>query len=687
MKTKTRRTLTAGLVLALLGAGCGMRPAMAEGDTLRPGPYDPLIARFVHLTLQRQHISTPDVDDSVSQRWLDAYLHRIDPQHWYFLDSDVQEFRAKYGRTLDDDLKGEAGLEAAFDIYNRLQRRVQERVASARRLLDADHDFTVKEAWVFDRADAPWPANQAEADDLWRRYVKNELLSARLSALAKGDGAAGKSGDAETRELLRKRWDRIERNILETDAAEVREAYLNALTTTFDPHTNYFRPSAAEDFAIDLTNQLEGIGAVLSPEDGYTVVKSVVKGGPADRSGQLHPDDRIIAVAQDGEEPVDVVEMRLDRVVQMIRGRKGSKVHLTVIPAGEDASARKQITIVRDQVQLKDRLPSAKVRTLEHEGRKVDVGVLELPTFYPREGGLDASEDVARLLGELSARNVDVVVLDLRQNGGGSLTEAVEIGGLFIDQGPIVQIDSPNFGAPEILRDTDPGVAWAGPLVVLTSPLSASASEIVAGAIQDYGRGIVVGSRTTHGKGTVQTIVQLDDFLAKRVGRRLKERTAGDMKLTTQKFYRVTGGSTQFKGVESDVVLPSPWDGYDIYESDLDNALPWDQIAPTRYQRVGDLSRIIPELRNRSARRVAEDPEFAKLRDRTAYVLEQKGRKEVSLVLEERQRERAAFEARFGKGEEVEMPRRLTGDEEDTGPDPVLEETLRIAADLVQLRS
>lgn len=673
-----RKALTAGLFLGLLGAGCGMRPAMAESDSLRPGPYDPLIARFVHLTLKGQHIATPDVDDTVSERWLEAYLNRLDPQHWYFLASDIREFRAKYAHTLDDDLKGDAGLEAAFEIYARLQQRVQERVASARRLLEADHDFTVKESWVFDRGEMPWPATQAEADDLWRRYVKNELLGARLAD----------QDETETLELLRKRWDRVERNILETEAVEVRETYLNALTTTFDPHTNYFRPTSAEDFNIDLMNQLEGIGAVLGNEDGYTVVRSVVKGGPADKSGQLEPGDRITAVAQDGEEPVDIVEMRLDRVVQLIRGRKGSKVHLTVIPSGGDSGDRKQITIVRDQVEISHRLASADVRTVMHNGRRVQVGVLELPSFYPRgrDGRPDASEDVERLLGELSASNVDVVVFDLRQNGGGSLQEAVEIGGLFIDKGPIVQIDSPNFGAPEILRDTAGGVAWGGPLVVLTSPLSASASEIVAGAVQDYGRGIVVGSRTTHGKGTVQTLVPLDDILAKRVGRRLKQPTAGQMKLTTQKFYRVTGASTQFKGVESDIVLPSPWDGYDIYESDLDNALPWDQIASTRFQRVGDLSRLIPELQTRSTRRISDDVEFQKIRDKTSYVIEQKDRKEVSLVLDERRKEREAFEARFGTDEqEVEMPSRL--DEDEKGPDPILDETLRIAADLVQLTS
>lgn len=663
-------------MVALATAGCGMRPAMAEGDALRAGPYDPLIAKFVQLTLTRQHIATPELNDEVSERWLANYLDAIDPQHWYFLASDIEEFQAKYGKTLDDDLRGEPRLEAAFEIFTRLQQRMQERLGAARELADQQHDFTVDETYVFDRRDASWPESVAAADDLWRRYVKNEIIAGKLS----------EKEDTETLELLRKRWDRIEKNTLEMEAVEVRELYLNALTTTFDPHSNYMRPANAEDFQIDLSNQLEGIGAVLSFDDGYTKVTEVVKGGPAAKSGQLAKDDRIVAVAQGKGDPVDIVEMRLDKVVKMIRGPKGSEVHLTVIPAGADAAERKIVTIVRDKVEIADRVAKATVHDLKHDDHTYKLGVINLPTFYTPHGpggGPDASEDVKRLLNELKAQDVDGVVFDLRENGGGSLTEAVEIGGLFVEDGPMVQVHSPVFMAPEVLRDPDNKVVYDGPLVVLTSPLSASASEIVAGAVQDYGRGLVVGSKTTHGKGTVQTLVPLDGFLQDKIGRRLREPIAGNMKLTTQKFYRVSGESTQFKGVLADIVLPSEWDGRDIYESDLENALPWDEITATRYRRIGDYSDIVPELAKRSAVRVASDAEFAKILDRVAYVVGQKDRKEATLVLADRLKENEEFKARFGDDDDEPE---VTEAKPDTGPDPVQDETLRITADFIQLQ-
>lgn len=673
--SRARRALTLTFLAALVG--CGMRPALAEGEPLRPGPYDPLIAKFVEYTLKKQHYSTPRIDDRVSERWLERYVNSLDPMRWYFLASDVEEFREKYGLILDDDLAGDPQLEAAFVVFSRYQQRVQERLDDARELADQEHDFTVAETYRFKRNEAPWPETAEEAADLWRRYIKHELIAGRLQ---------GESDD-NTLTKLRKRWDRFEKELMAWEVPDIRERYLNALTTTFDPHSNYLRPATAEDFSIDLTNQLEGIGAVLTSEDGYTLVKEVVIGGPADRSGKLHADDRIVAVAQGDDEPIDIMEMRLDKVVKLIRGPKGSEVRLTVIPAGSDPSDRREIAITRDKVELKDRIASSEVYEIEHEGRAFKLGVITLPTFYTptRRGGPDASEDVTAELEKLKAEGVDGVVLDLRYNGGGSLTEAVEIGGLFVKSGPMVQVHSPLFPT-EVLEDPDKRVVYDGPLLVLTSPISASASEIVAGAIQDYGRGLVVGSKTTHGKGTVQTLVELDRFLEQRVGRKLREPVAGDLKLTTQKFYRISGASTQFKGVESDIVIPSPWDGLDIYESDLENPLPWDEIGATRYKPVGKVAHLVPELARRSEARIQADPEFAKLLDRLAYRAERKGREEVSLVLAEREAEHAAFKARFGE-DEAQEEESVSMDDKDKGPDLMRDEALRILADFILLRT
>lgn len=663
------RSVPAVLVLTL--AGCGMRQAMAEGDALRPSPYDPLIAKFVEFTIQHQHFDAPRIDDRISTRWLDAYLDALDPQRWYFLQTDVDEFRAAYGQGLDDALHANHALDPAFTIYERFQRRVQERLSVARGLLDDPVDFTLPETLPFDRSEGPWPASTAEADDLWRRVVKNELLAFRL----------GDKPEDEARDLLRRRYDRVEKGSTETEASEVREIYLNALTMLFDPHTNYFAPSSSDDFHIELANQLEGIGAELRFEDGYTVVKRLITGGPADRSDELQPEDKIVAVAQDGEVAVDIVEMKLDKVVQLIRGPKGTKVHLTIVPAGEDLSAREVVTITRDKVELKDRLAKSHVVHLDVDGRSLDLGVVELPSFYAAMGagpdGPDASEDVKKELLSLKSQGVHGVVFDLRENGGGSLTEAVEITGLFLDRGPVVQVGSPRTNT-EVLADMEAGMAWEGPLVVLTSPLSASASEIVAGAVQDYGRGLIVGSKTTHGKGTVQTILPLDPLLSQQVGRRIREPVAGDLKLTTQKFYRVTGGSTQHRGVESDIVLPSRFDGMEIYEADLDNALPWDTVGPTRYRPVGQMTPLLDPLRARSAARVAGEPEFQKLQNIAAYRETQKDRESFSLVLTERQAEAEATKALLGHDEDDEPAQ----ERDDDAPDAILMEALHILGDL-----
>jgi carboxyl-terminal processing protease len=663
-----RSTFLALVVAFLAGASGAPEPQV--------GPMDPYVAGAVGTLLSYRHYSRVPLDDALATEWLGAYLDALDPGHMIFLQEDIAWFEAR-ASTMDDDLLSVVPrLEVANEGYRLFRTRYDERVVALQARLIKPIDLTNDETFYWDRADAEWPRSAAEADELWRLQLEAELIESIL------DGAT----QEEAVEKAKERYERRLSDWLALTPADNLEIYLTALSESFDPHSTYFAPATNDNFDIDISNSVEGIGATLRVEGRYTQVVSLVPGGPADRAGQLKPGDRILSVAQGPEPFEDVVERRLDDVVKLIRGKKGTDVRLLVWPSGAvDPAERVEITITRERVVLEDSHAKGKVVEVPGAGGVVKVGVIDLPSFYvkaPGGGGdglqvyksgssegMGATADVAALLADFREKGVDAVVLDMSSNGGGSLDEALGISGLFLPGGPVVQVRD---GAGRVmpLFDEDPTVQWDGPLVVLTTQVSASASEIVAAALQDYGRAVIVGGATTHGKGTVQTVLDLEPVVAKVFRVRAKE-PLGALKVTIQKFYRASGGSTQLEGVVPDVILPSPWDGFDwITEGSLDDPLPWDEIAPARYTPVGDMRPLLPEIRERSAARVAADPMFQRM-ERARELREEYDRDVIVLDLESRRAEKA------------QLDEELPSLPEDADANPLLDEALQIAADLV----
>lgn len=564
----------------------------------------------------RSHYQRKQVDDDLSRTMFDRYLKLLDPTRSLFTASDISGF-GKYRTRLDDALlHGDLG--PGFALYNRYQQRQAERLAfHVNRLEESlgEIDFTRDEWLETDRRKAPWVAADADLHELWRLQLKWALLNLVLTGKTIEEAAG----------LLDKRYRNQLNRLQQARSEDAFQAYLNALGLSYDPHTTYLSPMRSEDFSIDMNLSLEGIGAALQLEDEYTKVVRIIAGGPADRSNELKANDRIIGVAQ-GErgEMVDVVGWRLDEVVKLIRGPKGTIVRLDIIPS--DATSDQQTRLVklrRDKVRLEDQAASSSVLEFDHQGKPFRIGVIELPTFY-----IGTSKDVHRLLGELQADAVDGVLIDLRNNGGGSLEEANQLTGLFIDQGPTVLIRRAN-GKISGLHDPDKGVVYAGPLGVLVNRHSASASEIFAGAIQDYRRGLILGSRT-YGKGTVQTLQRLD--------------SGGRLKLTIAKFYRVSGGSTQHHGIMPDIEFPGTLDPELTGESALDGALPWDTIERTEFEQLPDLATYLPELQARHAVRSDGDIEFTLLRERMERFKAIRARSRVSLNVTLREEARSEDE-------------------------------------------
>ncbi|HEX7770212.1 MAG TPA: carboxy terminal-processing peptidase, partial [Dokdonella sp.] len=519
-------------------------------------------------------------------------------------------------------------------IFNLYEQRVAERVTYARGLLPKGFDFATDESYQFDREKTPWAKSEAELDDLWRKRIKNDWLRLKL---------AGKQAK-DIRETLDKRYANYLDRVRQLNGEDVFQTFMNAYASAIEPHTNYLGPRASENFDIAMKLSLEGIGAVLQRDDEYTAIREIVPGGPAAMSGKLKVGDRIVGVGQgEGGPLVDVVGWRLDDVVEKIRGAKDTVVRLEVLPA--DASPDGQhmmLSLVRKKVSIEEQ--AAKKSVIEVGARRI--GVISLPTFYQdfdarRRGDANyksATRDAARLLGELRAEKVDGVIVDLRNNGGGSLAEATDLTGLFIDQGPVVQVRNAA-GQVEAESDHEPGMAWDGPLAVLVNRSSASASEIFAAAIQDYGRGIVVGE-PTFGKGTVQNLVDLDDVA------RNEKPVYGEVKMTIAQFFRIDGGSTQLRGVTPDISFPLTVDAADFGESSYDNALPWSSIAPARYRPVADLKPIIPMLVSRHEERTRDNVEWKNLEADLAELRKLRSETTVSLNEEVRRKERDAQEAR-----------------------------------------
>lgn len=693
-------------VVLLLGLLAPLAPLSAKPEAfdklaLKPNPQQTEAARWMAqlVSNSRFHYSPQKLDDALSGQIFDRYLESLDGDKLFLLAEDVAAFEA-YRAQLDEAII-EGRLQPAFEMYNVYRQRVDERTAKVRELLKQDFDFTVDESYSFDREDAAWAQNEAELDELWRLRVKNDALRLVL---------AGREID-KVRETLDKRYKNFGERIRQIDAEDVFQTFMNAYAGAIEPHTSYMNPRTSENFNISMRLSLEGIGAVLSRNDEeFTVVRSVVPGGPAALSGKIKPGDRIVAVGQGEDGPmVDVVGWRLDDVVDLIRGPKDSVVRLDVLPAEAGIDGEHVLlSLSRQQVKLEEQAAKKQVIDIGEGEDARRVGVISLPAFYQDFEGRrrdepdyrSATRDVARLLEELKTEGVEGVVIDLRNNGGGSLNEAVELTGLFIDQGPVVQVKDAGRRV-SVEADRRAGVAWDGPMAVMVNRASASASEIFAGAIQDYGRGLIVGE-PTFGKGTVQNLVDLDMFARENPG-------LGHLKITVAQFFRIAGGSTQHTGVVPDIDFPVTWDASEYGESVYDNALPWAEIAPARFVSYGDFSPLVPMLKSRHEARVAEDQEFQwwvedveqyrALRERKTISLNEATRR--AEREEEEARRKAREEQRKALGQAVEEDavaslddglqadeRPIEADEaanEDDKPDALVRETAHLLIDAIDL--
>jgi len=630
-------------------------------------------ARWVADLMLREHLSQKPIDDLISGRALEMFIKSLDPAKTYFLKSDIAEFQ-QWNTKLDDQFK-EGDFSAAFEIFKRFLQRVDEGVNMALYWVDQPMDYSVDETLSTDSDKMEFAADEAELRDRWRKRIKYNLL------VLKGD----ESLKDDPREKLRRRYRNFSNRMKQLDNSDVVEMFVTAVTTSFDPHTTYMSKDTFKSFMIQMSLQLEGIGATLSSDDeGYTVIKSIVPKGPADKQGQLKVEDKIVAVGQgeDGEY-VDVTGMKLDDVVKMIRGKPNTMVRLSVISGNES----KEIRINREKVNLDDQAAQGEVfeRGQKADGSPFKVGVINLPSFYSDMDSGDGSKgrstttDVDKILQDFRGQAVDAVVLDLRRNGGGSLREAINCTGLFIDYGPVVQVKDPQ-GQVQQHNDERRGLSWDKPLVVLTSKFSASASEILAGAVQDYGRGLVIGDTTTHGKGTVQSLLDLNQLVFR--GQDAPQ-YFGALKITMQQFYRPSGDSTQKRGVLSDIILPSVTDKMDVSETDLDYPVEFDRVSAAPFKTMGMVTpEIVTDLAGRSRERIEKSPEFGKEIRKIAKYVEFKNAKSVELNEEKFRKQREEFDAEKEDEKQLESTASKTEGIEMT---PYLEEVLQITQDYARL--
>jgi carboxyl-terminal processing protease len=631
------RTIVAAMLV--LGLGCTTsiaKPRLVELAELKPTATQAEAATWTMRYLSRIHYRSQRLDDKLSSQIFDGYVDSLDGERWFLLASDLAALE-QYRNELDDAiLEGE--LDAPFVIFKRYLERVAERTTYARGLLKEGFDFTLDEEYAFDREDEDFAADPAQLDELWRQRVKNDWLRLIL---------AGKE-DKDIRETLDKRYADFQVRVEQLDGDDIFQTFLNAYASAIEPHTSYLGPRASENFAISMRLSLEGIGAVLQREGEYTVVRQIVPGGPLDRDGRIKAGDRIISVGtEEAETLTDVIGWRLDDVVDLIRGPKGTKVRLEVLPksAGVDAPSERFL-IARDKVALEQQAAKQRILEVQVDDELKRIGVIELPTFYmdfaARSQGdrnyRSSTRDVSKLLAELKEAKVDGIVIDLRNNGGGSLAESTELTGLFIDRGPVVQVRD-GAGRTQIERDTQAGVVYDGPLAVLVNRASASASEIFAAAIQDYGRGLVIGE-TTFGKGTVQNLVDLDHVADS------EEPALGQLKMTIAQFFRVNGKSTQHRGVVPDVAFPNSVGSEEYGESSFENALPYTEIAALDYTPSSKLSQLSDALSTRHLGRASTDEELRLYFEEIEEYRVEREKRTVSLNLAKRKTERAEQEQR-----------------------------------------
>ena len=678
----------------------------AEQVTFKPSLEQRLRSNLATKFLANWHYKDTRLDDELSEKIFDGYLNLLDPNYSFFLASDIETF-APYRLNLDDALQ-HSDPTPAYEMFNVYVERVRERVVFAREQLKQPMDFTIDESYMWDRDEIKWANSEEELNEFWRQRVKNDYLRLRL---------ADKDDEAII-ETLDDRYANLDRRISELNSDDIFQFFMNAFAQSIEPHTAYMSPRSSENFEISMRLSLEGIGALLGRENEYTSIASVVPGGPADKEGNLKAGDKVLAVGQGKDGKLqDVVGWRVDDVVDLIRGAKHTIVRLEVLHEDTGVEGPSEtIEIVRDEVKLEEQ--AAKSRIIEVPGDNeevVKVGVIDLPVFYLDFNGRaknlpdyrSSTRDVRRLIDEMKAEGITGLIIDLRNNGGGSLLEATTLTGLFIDEGPVVQVRNSS-GRISTEEDTDPGMAWDGPLAVLVNRYSASASEIFAAAIQDYGRGLIIGE-TTFGKGTVQNLVDLDDYAPSSDAGKM-----GQLKITMAQFFRVNGGSTQNRGVEPDIRFPSAGDPEDYGERSLENALPWTSIPTARYEREGEMDRMVAVTDFRYQHRITSDQEFGWLLSDVEEFNLNKDKKEISLLESSRREEMDKDEAKRtarkaakeGNGPLLDEADSLVGageppeaaiddvdeetaedadEEEEDLPDLLLRESARIVYDMIEL--
>jgi len=674
------RPFCVALILALsVMLGCTTTANARETalDSLNPTPEHRQATEYILQLMQHYHYSRVKVDDNLSEQIFDRYLESLDPQKNFLLESDIEEF--KLYRTKIDDVLYNAQLEPVFDIFKRFRKRVDERTKVAQKLLKREFDFTIDETYTFDREDASWPASQKVADDLWRKRVKNDVLTLRLT----------EQTNDELTNTLAQRYDRLQRRVSQLTANDVFQIFINAYTLSVEPHTSYFSPRSSENFKINMSLSLEGIGTALRTEDEYTVVQRVIAGGPAAMSEQISAEDRIVGVG-DGEDKkiVDIVSWPLDDVVDLIRGPKGSTIRLKILSGNAPAGApAKVVTLVRDKIKLEEQAAKSSVVEVSRAGKTQRFGVIDLPTFYLDSAAMaqglpdfrSTTRDVRRLLGELTSTDegVDGIIIDLRGNGGGSLIEATQLTGLFIKTGPVVQIRNTK-GEVDAEKDDDPAIDYEGPLAILVDRNSASASEIVAAAVQDYGRGVILGE-PTFGKGTVQTVAPLD-----------RDGKLGQLKITMAQFFRVNGDGTQHRGVVPDVLFPTALDSDTQGERGLDNALPWAEVEAASFNAWSAPKADYSQLQALHDSRYRDSDTFKLLIEELAAQRDARAQQSVSLVEDVRQQE--LNDRGEDREEREELYRKAFGiasadnDDEDGEagiPDIILEEAANVLNDII----
>ncbi len=652
-----------------------------SNKVILPNEVHPKLNTIVTKILTNYHYTQPMLNDSVSSMVFDNLVSSLDNNKMYFLRKDINEFE-ELRFSFDENLL-EGNLAPAFDIFNRYKKRMNEVMNFIVQRLNHEFVYDIDEYYEPDRKETDWAVTEVELNNLWRKRLKNEMINLLLN---------GKDSDGAI-EVLENRYKTMHKYVLQYKAEDVFQLYLNSFSEAIDPHTSYFSPKTSEDFKINMSLSLEGIGAQLTPENEFTKVAKVIPGGPAFKTGQLHDNDRIVGVAQgeDGE-MTDVVGWRVDDVVQLIRGKKGTLVRLKILRAGDTPDMpTDEIRIIRDKVKLEEQSAQKEIININEKGVNFKLGVVKVPAFYSdfearSRGDKDfksTTRDVRNILQELKKENVDGVIVDLRNNGGGSLQEAIDLTGLFIKYGPVVQVRNSN-GSVEVGEDVDPAIVYDGPVAVMVNRNSASASEIFSGAIQDYGRGVIIGERT-FGKGTVQNLIDLNRFVP------IKNEKLGQLKLTIAKYYRVTGSSTQRMGVIPDIIFPTEIHSSEYGESAKPTALEWDKINSAKFYKYYDISQIIPEMLTKHSFRIRRNPDFHYLLDEIEEYRERREKKSFSLRLSERKEEKEKLEERREKREELRQKRtdfkvvnkKEVETQESKLDDPFLEEGGRILADLI----